>query len=311
MDVETTADPPVIPTTADLTLDAVPLPATGDTPLSYPPLDPLPPIAEETRQTAMTAFLAAPRLRDPARLRVGDISILLFLLLDTSTRLFSLSRSTPCITTTKAEGIWGSWSSHMEHDGTLAPLGSSPRDFFMRVLINSTSNAGEQTEVANLLRLYVTNTIKESTLRAHTMGAPHNEPMPQSSSKRGRGEAGDTEDTGTYLVPPQTCAPIVEDLTPRRDPLVPIDTNTQHISPLQIREEARTAFLTHPMLPELEQLELNHISPLLALLVEGEWGEIVTRLLATSVPEKTASAIWNTWKQYLSHPPPTRRGRRR
>ena len=68
----------------------------------------------------------------------------------------------------------------------------------MNVLLSSPSNVGEQAEVANLLCHYITDTIKESTLRAHTMGAPLDEPMPQSSSKRGREEAGDTEDTATY-----------------------------------------------------------------------------------------------------------------
>jgi len=68
--------------------------------------------------------------------------------------------------------IWEAWSSHLEHEGTPAPLGALARDFFMNVLISSPSNVGEQAEVANLLRLYVTDTIKESTLRAHTMGAP-------------------------------------------------------------------------------------------------------------------------------------------
>ena len=52
--------------------------------------------------------------------------------------------------------------------------------------------------MANLLRLYVTDTIKDSTLQAHTIGAPQDEPMPQSSSKRGRDAAEDTEDTATY-----------------------------------------------------------------------------------------------------------------
>jgi len=46
----------------------------------------------------------------------------------------------------------------------------------MRVMVSSPSNVGERAEVANFLRLYVTDTIKESTLRAHTMGAPQDEP---------------------------------------------------------------------------------------------------------------------------------------
>jgi hypothetical protein len=87
----------------------------------------------------------------------------------------------------------------------------------MRVLVSSPSNVGEQGEVANLLRLYVTDTVKESTLRAHTMGAPQDEPMPQSSSKRGRDAADDTGDTATY--PGQSDAPAKEEPPhPQQDP---------------------------------------------------------------------------------------------
>jgi hypothetical protein len=57
------------------------------------------------------------------------------------------------------------------------------------------------------------------------------------------------------------------------------------------------------MLPEHEQLELNHISALLALLVEGAWGETVTQLISEPMLRKKASTIWNTWRPYLSHPP--------
>jgi len=216
MDAETTADAPVIPPTTYPTPYAVPLPAAGDTPLPESPLETLPPTAEETRHTALTAFLAAPRLREPTRIQVGDISIILHLLLDTSKRLIALFRITPCITNTEAAGIWEAWSSHLEHEGTPAPLGSSARDFFMRVLVSSPSNVGEQAEVANLLRLYVTDTIKESTLRAHTMGAPQDEPMPQSSSKRGRDAADNMEDTATY--PGQSDAPAKEGPHPHQDP---------------------------------------------------------------------------------------------
>ena len=65
----------------------------------------------------------------------------------------------------------------MEHEGTPDPLGSLARDFLTNVLISSPTNAGEQAKVANLLRLYVADTIKESTLRAHTMGATQDKPM--------------------------------------------------------------------------------------------------------------------------------------
>jgi hypothetical protein len=105
MDAETITDPPIIPPLVEPTADVVLMPAAGDTPLPELPLDPLPFTAEETRQTALTAFLAASRLRDPARIQVGDISILLHLLQDTSERLITLSRITPCITSTEAKGI--------------------------------------------------------------------------------------------------------------------------------------------------------------------------------------------------------------
>jgi hypothetical protein len=91
----------------------------------------------------MTAFLAAPRLRDPTHTRLGDISILLHLLRDTPDCLASLSRSTPCIPEIEAEGIWAAWATHLEREGTPAPFGSSARDFLWRVLISSPSNSGE------------------------------------------------------------------------------------------------------------------------------------------------------------------------
>ena len=113
MDAETTADPPVIHPTIEPTPAAVSLPVTGDTPLPYPPLDPLPPTIRETRQTAVTVFLVAPRLRDPTHIQVRDISILLLLLLDTPERHISLSRITPCIPGAEAEWIWEAWSTHL------------------------------------------------------------------------------------------------------------------------------------------------------------------------------------------------------
>ena len=78
---------------------------------------------------------------------------------------------------------------------------------------------------------------------------------------------------------------------------------TPHPSPLHFREEALTAFLAQPMLPEPEPLELNHVSALLALLVEGAWGETITQVIAAPMLKKQASTIWNTWRPYLFHPP--------
>jgi hypothetical protein len=57
------------------------------------------------------------------------------------------------------------------------------------------------------------------------------------------------------------------------------------------------------MLPKTEQLELNHVSALLALLVEGTWGDTIPQLLSAPMPRKQAATIWNTRRSYLSHPP--------
>jgi len=133
--------------------------------------------------------------------------------------------------------------------------------------------------------------------------------MPQSSSNRGREEAKDTEDTGTYPGHTQLGTPVTEDPLPQQDRPGPIAEDTPIPSPLQLREEPRLAFLAHPMLPEPEELELSHISALLALLVDEEWSATVIRLIAKQVSKKKATAIWNSWTPYLAHPPPTRRGR--
>jgi len=129
--------------------------------------------------------------------------------------------------------------------------------------------------------------------------------MPHSSSKRAREEAEDTEDTGTYPVHPPPGTPTEGDPTPRQDPQATTAAETPHLSPLRLREEALTAFLAQPMLPKPEHLELNHISALLAILVEGAWGETITQLLATLVLKKKASAICNTWRPCVSPPLPS------
>jgi hypothetical protein len=65
-----------------------------------------------------------------------------------------------------------------------------------------------------------------------------------------------------------------------QDPPVTAPSETHIPTPLQLREEARIAFLAQPMLPEPVKLVLEHISALLALMVEGEWGTTAARLLA-------------------------------
>jgi len=135
--------------------------------------------------------------------------------------------------------------------------------------------------------------------------------MPHSSSKRGRDEAVDKEDTASYPGNPHPGAPTIEEPLPQRDPPETVVMETPVPSPLQLREEARIAFLAQPLLLEPNQLELNHVSALLALMVEGEWSATVVRLLARQSPKKKASAIWTAWKPYLAHPHHTRRVKQR
>ena len=183
---------------------------------------------------------------------------------------------------------------HLAHEETSGPHGSLASDFFAKIMTSSPTNPGEKAEAENLIRLYIGDTIKESTLWTHTMGAPQDVQMPQSSSKRGRDDAEDMEDTGTYPGHPHTANPAEGDSTPQQDPLAITEAETTQPSTLHLREEALTAFLAYPMLRKPEQLELNHISALLALLVEGAWGETVTHLISAPMQRKKASTIWNT-----------------
>jgi hypothetical protein len=178
---------------------------------------------------------------------MGDISVLMCFLLGPAERRVALSRITPCIPNNKVERIWEGWSSHLEHEKAPAPHGATARTFFLNILISSPANAGEHAEVETLLHLYVTDAIKESILRTHTIGAPQDEPMPQSSSKRGRDENGDTEDTATY--PGQSATHATEAPTPHQTPPPgALSMDTPILTPLQLREEARIAFLAQPML---------------------------------------------------------------
>jgi len=203
MDTEAKGDPPVLPSPTaaaaipDASLDAMPLNTEVATPVTEPQ-GTLFPTAMETRKAALTVFLAAPRLRDPTKAQLGGISVLICFLLDPAECRGALSRIAPCIPNTEAERVWEAWSSHLEHETAPTPHGATARTLLLDILISSLANAGEHAEVETLLHLYITDTIKDSTLRAHTIGAPQDEPMPQSSSKRGRDETCDTEDTATY-----------------------------------------------------------------------------------------------------------------
>ena len=110
--------------------------------------------------------------------------------------------------------IWEAWAPHLAREGVPAPYGATSRVFFANVLTSSPSNAGEQAKAVNLIRLYVTDTIRESTLQPYTAGATQEEQMPQSSSRRGRENVEDTHATGASLRRTEMGAPIVED-TPR------------------------------------------------------------------------------------------------
>jgi hypothetical protein len=155
-----------------------------------------------------------PLLRDATHTYLGDNALLLHLLLDTPGRLVALSRTTPHIPTDDAMSIWEAWPPHLAHEEVPTPYGSTTRDFFASVLTSSPFNVGEQAEAKNLIRLYVGDTIRESTLQAHTMGATQETQMQQSSFKRVRKEAGDTENTGASLRHPQMGTPATEDPPP-------------------------------------------------------------------------------------------------
>ena len=143
-----------------------------------------------------------------------NISILQHLLLDTPGRLIVFSRILPPIRSADATRIREAWSPHLAHEEIPGPNGNLASEYFATTLTRPPINPGEHAEAENLIRLYVHDTVKESTLQTHTVGAPHDEPMPQSSSKRGREDVEDTEDTGTYPGLPTTGNPSEGDPTP-------------------------------------------------------------------------------------------------
>jgi hypothetical protein len=212
----------------------------------------------------------------------------------------------------EAEIIWEAWSPHLAHEGKPAPYDSTARNLFLGVLTSSPSNVGELTELMNLLSLYVQDTIRTETLRAHTVGTQQEEDMPQSSSKRGREDPGDTEDTGASYRRTQPTVPPQEGQPPPADPpgVTPVMAPGPG-SPRQTREAARLAFLADHLLPLPEQLQLQSVEALLALQVGGEWAAAALRLLALPLPKPKATATWKAWKTHLTHPPYTRPGRPR
>jgi hypothetical protein len=105
MDSEKVADPPAITSGIQLAADPLSMHITGDTPFPEPPSEPLLPTTAEERQATLTAFLIAPRLRNAAHMYLGDISLILYILLDTPGRRMALSCITPPIPSAKATGI--------------------------------------------------------------------------------------------------------------------------------------------------------------------------------------------------------------
>ena len=71
----------------------------------------------------------------------------------------------------------------------------------------------------------------------------------------------------------------------------------------QLRAAAWKALWAQPLLPELADIDLKHISALIALLMDGEWGAVVIGLIANPMSRKKATEIWRAWEPYLAHPP--------
>ncbi len=115
--------------------------------------------------------------------------------------------------------------------------------------------------------------------------------MPQSSSKRGRQDAGDTEDTGAPNRRAQPGVRAKGEQPPTDPPAVTPTTVPAPRSPQQLREDARIAFLVDLLLPAPAQQELNQVEALLAMLMGGEWAAAVLRLLVLPLPKPKATAI--------------------
>ena len=217
--------------------------AEGETPLQpaatatniAPPGVPAPTTTQEDtdRRSALAAFLRAPSLREPTNLHMGDSAFLLHLLLDSPGTLGAISRISPPIPTPEAEAIWEAWSSHLAHDGIPAPDGTTARAFTVGVLTSSPTNTGVQAEAMTLLRLYVRDTVRTATLQAHTVGATQEEDMQQTSSKRMREDAGDTEDTGasTRRAQPGVTATEGHPTPPDLPPVTPPPRSPKHVLP--------------------------------------------------------------------------------
>ena len=69
------------------------------------------------------------------------------------------------------------------------------------------------------------------------------------------------------------------------------------------RAEQIASFIANPMMPRPHQVKMDHITFLLALVLEGELQEAAIQLLMQARTPEQASVIWDSWKGYF-HPPP-------
>jgi len=66
---------------------------------------------------------------------------------------------------------------------------------------------------------------------------------------------------------------------------------TPTLSPLHLRMEAWEAFRTQRLLPDPDQLELGHVSALFALLMDGDLGATVFKLIAKPMSKKKVAEV--------------------
>jgi len=174
----------------------------------------------------------------------------------------------------------------------------------LHILKRPISTLGETAEIAELLRLFVIDRVSEEALTTHTARTPREEQMAQ-SSKRVREEDDDADLRGEEMAesasalhqahaPPVTPTidgplPLAAD-QPTADVVIPPESTTVQeelfshsgvpttepdtptLTELQLRAAAWEAFRVQPLLPTLVEMDLKHVSALVALLLDGEWG---------------------------------------
>ena len=65
------------------------------------------------------------------------------------------------------------------------------------------------------------------------------------------------------------------------------------------RAEALAAFLAAPLLPEPDQLRVDHISAPPALLKEGPFQDVAIALLTPGHTPEEAAIIWSAWGPHI------------